>query len=227
MARFPNAVGYILELRNQENLPWFSNICDNAISSNLTVMNPTQIEDLYNILSGIVSYTQSNVIQPTNQHNIQTTAQPQTQHHLENLSNFQNFKNLSSSVNLTLDKRISIIFGMNGSGKTSLCEALKILAKSEVPINPFNNVHHTENQPQSSFEYKFTTDANNNTWNETVGFGSLSDRIKYFDSTESMRLLTESADTEKIVVVAPFRLELFNNIGALVNQLREYIDEKN
>lgn len=226
MARFSNAIGYILELRDQENLSWFSNICDLAVSSNTTIMNQIQVESLHNILNGTVNYTMANIAQPATQQNVQTTQTAQNPIHLENISNFQNFKNLSNSMELSLDKRIAIIFGMTGSGKSSLCESLKILAKSELPQNPFINVRHIDTQPQTSFEYKFTTDTNSITWNESIGFGFLSDRIKYFDSAVSLKLLTEPAETEKIVAITPFRLELFNTIGDLVKQLRSFIDLK-
>lgn len=93
MARFPNAIGYILELRNQENVSWFSNICDHVISSYSNIMSQLQIDNLLNILSGITTYLPANIIQPPNQQTLQTAQTTPSPNWLEKFFNFQNLKN--------------------------------------------------------------------------------------------------------------------------------------
>ncbi|WP_246327549.1 AAA family ATPase [Candidatus Competibacter phosphatis] len=52
---------------------------------------------------------------------------------LEAIGPFNGFKRLSNSLTALFPKQVTIIFGANGSGKSSLCEALQILASNDAP----------------------------------------------------------------------------------------------
>jgi recombinational DNA repair ATPase RecF len=224
LARFPNALGYLLELRDQENLQWFSKICDYAISSENGEVSEEQLSDLYSIFLGITNY-QTAIIS-------QNPIPQQTQHNqlntngiwLEKLSNFQNFKNISNTLDLKTPKRINIIFGMNGAGKSSVCEAIKILSLSQLPEKPIKNVRASDTLP-SAFNYKFSSDTSESTWNESSGYGFFSNRIKYFDSILALKYLNEPSTPENIVEISPFRMEVFNYVGDILRKLSSRLEQ--
>lgn len=223
MSRHSNAVGYLIELRDQENVEWFSKLCDLAISSGGLPISETELKEIVKILLGQKQYTPTSAtpIAPTTT----STTQPPSAfniNHIRELNGFFNFKKLSDELNVNFDKRITLVFGCNGSGKTSLCEAIKILSKPESPSAPINNVR-TQLGQNSSFCYRFDNDQTLNTWDLSKGYGAYSDRIKYFDSTIAVQNITGSVEPEKIVKIAPFRLEIFNYAGSYVRSLNEYM----
>jgi len=52
---------------------------------------------------------------------------------LEELSDFRNFKMLSDTLAVRFSRRITLIFGANSSGKSSLCEALTRIVQTWLP----------------------------------------------------------------------------------------------
>lgn len=223
MSRYSNAVRYLIELRDQEDVQWFSKLCDLAISSSGKPISEAELQEIIEILLGQKEYTPTSAtpIAPTTT----TTTQPPNAfaiNHIRELSSFINFKKLSDELNIGFEKRITLVFGCNGSGKTSLCEAIKILSRPESPSTPINNVI-TQFGQSSSFCYRFVNDETLNTWDLSKGYGAYSDKIKYFDSTIAIQNITGSVEPEKIVRIAPFRLEIFNYAGSFVRKLNDYM----
>ena len=123
MSRHSNAVGYLIELRDQEDVQWFSKLCDLAISSDGQPISEAELIEIVKILLGQIQYTPTSAtpIDPITT----TTTQPPNAfdiNHIREISGFLNFKKLSDKLNINFDKRITLVFGCNGSGKTSLCE---------------------------------------------------------------------------------------------------------
>jgi DNA repair exonuclease SbcCD ATPase subunit len=223
MSRHSNAVGYLLELRDQEVVPWFSKICDIAISSDGRPLSEEDLQSLLKILIGQEHYTPISAT-PIPPSTTTTTLLPcaLTLNHLKELSGFSNFKMLSDELKVIFDKRVTLIFGCNGSGKTSLCEAIKLLASPENPNNPLYNVRAQIGQA-SSFRYHFENDPNPLTWDPSQGHGIYADRIKYYDSTIAIQNITDSVVPERVVKIEPFRLEIFNYAGQFIRRLNEHM----
>lgn len=225
MPRHSDAIGYLLELRDQESVSWFSKICDIAVSSDGSPLVEEELGSLYKVLIKEESYVPVSAT-PTISSTTTKTLPPHalTQYYLKEISNFKNFKLLSDELKVLFDKRITLIFGCNGSGKSSLCEAIKLLASPQPPENPLNNLRIQSDEP-SSFTYRFQDDPSPSIWDTSKGYGIFADRIKYFDSTIAIQNIKGSAAPEKIVKIEPFRLEVFNFAGQFIRELTDYIQK--
>jgi hypothetical protein len=124
MPTHPDAIGYIRDLGHSEGIPWLEMICDHA-ASGTTTLNPTDLEILVQLFTKRASYLR----QPAPTTAAATAgAAAAVIERLESIGPFIGFKRLGDSLAASFPKRATIIFGTNGSGKSSFCEALQILA---------------------------------------------------------------------------------------------------
>ncbi len=221
MSRHSNAIGYLIELRDQENIPWFFKICDLAISSDGSPLTNDELQFLIEIFRGKDSYTPTSA-KPKISSVTSAFRAPSIRSHLKEIGRFINFKRLSSELQVIFDKRIMLIFGGNASGKTSLCEAIKLLSNPEIPRNPINDVR-AQSGHTCSFDYQFSSDSGPSTWDQSQGYGIFADKIKYFDSTIAIQNITGSVIPERIIKIEPFRLEVFTFAGQYIRELNEYL----
>jgi len=218
MPRFANATGYLLELRHNIGFQWFNAVCDMAMQSSGQQPTQDQLQILWDILHGTQTYLPVAVIPLP----IQATQNTLTQNtFLHELSGFTSFKKLSPSLNLILNKQVSLVFGKNGSGKSSLCQAFKVLANPEAPREPLHNVR-VQGSSSPSFSYRFNTNASPSTWIVGTGFGLHAQSIKYFDSTIAFKHATGSVNPEAAVEISVFRLETFGYARTFVNAFQVY-----
>jgi recombinational DNA repair ATPase RecF len=221
MPRHPDATGYLNDLATEINDPWFKRICDLAAVSGLSVLDDVAIEKLFALYSHQVSYTP---IQPTNSHSASAVAAVAVDA-LEQLTGFSSFKSLGDTLDLKLPKRLNLIFGTNGSGKSSLCESLKVLATPRQPIRPLENVRAT-GPATPTFRFKFKNDAGPQTWTPSVGYGPRNATVKYFDTGIAIQNVTSAIEPGRVILVSPFKLNLFEWTKALTTQFREAAQAK-
>jgi Uncharacterized protein conserved in bacteria len=222
MSNHKDATGYLLALRDEVPYDWFRFACDLALTA---INNTISDGDSKRLVS---LFLKSNTYTPQSAHPVaamttptsSTSASPTP---LRELGDFSNFKKLSSTLNVTFDKRITLIFGTNGSGKSSICESIKILGCPDAPDSPLRNVYGTLTSPPS-FAYRFEPDSARTGWHSSHGYGAFSSRIKFFDSTIAFRHITDELRPEVVVELAPFRLEVFDYCRNCVTHLREKID---
>ncbi len=121
---------------------------------------------------------------------------------------------------------MNVIFGANGSGKSSLCDALKVLASLDKPLRPLANarlarVAKGAAPAAPSFEYKFSSDVSPRSWTELDGYGTWRSAVRYFDSSVATRSIRESIDPGRVVEIAPFHLGTFDDVRALTISFRD------
>ncbi len=205
MPRFPDAIGYLLEMRDAVGEAWFHALCDMAIGATGESPRPEVLDSLWSFFHGATPYAAVAATVPAAQ---TTTAAVATPAYLEQLSDFNAFKKLVPGLRLRFDRQLTVIFGKNGSGKSSLCQALKVLANPDRPTDPLHNVRATY-PGTPTFAYKFRGQTAPATWTQTVGFGAQAPSLKYFDSTIAIKHITGTLQPRAVVEVAPFRLEVF------------------
>jgi energy-coupling factor transporter ATP-binding protein EcfA2 len=224
MSSHTDATGFLLELRNEVSEDWFAYICDLAIDSNDSILPKNHLDKLASLFLGTDTYkpitTSSQSALPVS---ISTTSSSTI--FLEELSGFANFKLLSEHLKVTFAKRISLIFGGTGAGKSSICKAIKILAHPDNPTSPLHNVR-TRSSCPTAFSYKFRHETSPDKWDSTRGYGKYSESIKFFDSKVAIRRIKESLEPETVVEIAPFRLEVFSFCGAFTNALKEELTKR-
>jgi len=218
-----DAVGYLLKLRDQKNKPWFSHMCDLAVSTKDDSLSESELNLLWACFSGKAAYkpAAASPEAPFPEASVCTTAS--TLNTLQELSGFTNFKLLSDTLSIKFTKPVTIVFGTNGSGKSSLCEAIKVLANPNQPVLPLENVRIPATAP-TAFSYRFAQNSEVKHWKLSDGYGACAEQIKYFDSSIAIRHITGNADPESVVEIAPFRLEVFEYCGTFINTLQQKLD---
>jgi recombinational DNA repair ATPase RecF len=216
MARYPDAVGHLRDLATEVDQPWFSFLCDYSIARGNTSLDAQKLANLLEVYLGKETYT-SATTPPTNA--VVNTPVVQSDK-LQRLFAFKNFKLLSETLDVNFTKPITVIFGTNGSGKSSLFEGIKVLANPELPSRPVKNLRAQVSTP-SEFQYQFDCDPFPHTWTEAMGHGPLSMTIKYFDSSVAMRNVKVAVEPERIIEVTPFKLSLFETLTGHITTFRK------
>lgn len=216
MSQHPDAVGYLNDLATEINEPWFKMVCDLVAVSRVPVLDEVTRETLLALYKKQASYIGTKP--PTGGATVATAAVPAD--FLEQLSGFANFKLLGDTLDVTFKKRITLIFGTNGSGKSSLCDSLKALAAPEGQSRPLENLRAVA-KATPTFCFKFRSDAGPQTWTPTAGYGPRQATVKYFDTTIAIKNVTSAVEPGRVMVVAPFKLHIFELAKALVTTFRE------
>ena len=167
MPKHPDATGYLNDLATEINEPWFKMICDLAAVSGMSAIDQPTHDTLFALYTKRASYLgiKSATVAAA-------AAVPATSaDFLDQLSGFANFKLLGDALEVSFKKRITLIFGANGSGKSSLCDSLKVLATHEQPNRPLQNVR-AASVAMPEFRYKFRSDAASQAWTPAVGYQS-------------------------------------------------------
>ncbi|EIC22414.1 AAA family ATPase [Thiorhodovibrio frisius] len=221
MPTHPDAIGYIRDLGHTEGIPWLEMICDLA-ASGTTTLSPIDLETLVQLFTKQASYFR----QPAPPAAAAPTgvAAPAPER-LEAIGPFNGFKRLNNSLAASFPKRATIVFGANGSGKSSLCEALQILASSDAPRRPLNDVRAT-GAASPSFSFRFTSDAAVQNWTSTVAYGVRSSVVKYFDSGIAIHNITNSVQPGRIIELSPFKLDVFGTVKKHCEELRTELQRR-
>ncbi len=224
MPTHPDAIGYIRDLGHSEGIPWLEMICDLA-ASGTTTLNPTDLEILVQLFTKRASYLR----QPAPPAAVATGAAAAAVaiERLETIGPFIGFKRLGDSLAASFPKRATIIFGTNGSGKSSLCEALQILASNDAPRRPLHNVRSAA-AASPAFNYKFASDAAAQSWTAPGAYGARSTSLKYFDTGIAIHNVQSSVQPGRIIALSPFKLDVFETALKHCKDLRaELVGKQN
>lgn len=216
---YSDAICFLDDLVVEINQPWFTLLRNTAVLSGSSTIEPILLDQI----CGMVLGEKSTV--PTVIANILSSPEPlpiSPNDFMEQISAFSNFKLLSNTLQVDFKKPITLIFGTNGSGKSSLCDSFKVLANPSKPSRPLKNAR-ASNDSVSTFSYKFHSDCTTQTWTPSSGYGSKADRIKYFDSTIASQNVTIAVEPSRVITLTPFKLGVFEIIKTLTNQIRETI----
>lgn len=223
MPTHPDAIGYIRGLGHSEGIPWLEMICDLA-ASGTTTLNPTDLEVLVQLFTKRASYLR----QPAPPASAAAAgAAAAAIERLETIGPFIGFKRLGDSLAASFPKRATIIFGTNGSGKSSFCEALQILASNDAPRRPLHNVRSTATA-SPAFAYKFASDAAAQSWAAPGAYGARSTSLKYFDTGIAIHNVQNSVQPGRIIELSPFKLDVFETALKHCKDLRtELVGKQN
>lgn len=221
MPTHPDAIGYIRDLGHTEGIPWLEMICDLA-ASGTTTLGPTDLESLVQLFIERASYLRQPALPAVA---APVGAAPIAIERLEALGPFIGFKRLGDSLAASFPKRATIIFGANGSGKSSLCEALQILASNDAPRRPLYDVLGTPSA-SPSFTYKFASDATAQSWTSPAAYGTRSTSLKYFDAGIAIHNIQDSVQPGRIIELSPFKLDVFETALRFCKELRSELVRK-
>ena len=215
-----DATQHLLTLRDEINEAWFRAACDLALISSGSAITEASLADLYELFYGTKQYS------PIVSQEAQASSDAQSiPNFLQSIDQFSGFKKLHGGLQIAFDKRITLIFGKNGSGKSSVCDAVKVLASPSGTGGELRNVY-KESNSQPQFNYKFLSESQPRTWSPSVGFGVANSAIKYFDSTIAIRNITEEAKPSDAVEVSLFRLEVFDYVREITKRFNHYLNQQ-
>ncbi len=221
MPKHPDAVGYLNDLATEVNEPWFKMVCDLTAVSSVSVFDQPTLDTLFALYTDKASY-----IGITPVASVATAAAAAAPaDFLDQLSGFTNFKLLGDALEVSFKKRITLIFGANGSGKSSLCESLKVLASTEPSSRPLQNVR-VAGAGAPAFRYKFRSDTAHQAWVPTVGYGPRRTIVKYFDTAIAIKNVKNAVEPGRVILLTPFRLHVFEWTKALTTKLREALQQE-
>ena len=224
MPTHPDAIGYIRDLGHSEGIPWLEMICDLAASCT-TTLSPTDLEILVQLFIKRASYLRQPA--PPVAAAAGAAAAAAAIERLETIGPFIGFKRLGDSLAASFPKRATIIFGTNGSGKSSLCEALQILASNDAPRRPLHNVLSAA-AASPAFNYKFASDAVAQSWTSPGAYGARSTSLKYFDTGIAIHNVQNSVQPGRIIALSPFKLGVFETALKHCKDLRtELVGKQN
>jgi len=218
--KYPDAIGYLYVLAKEVGEEWFTMICDLAVVDGRSTLDQQNIETLFTLFRKSSCYLgiRSSKAQ-TNPITVATSTD-----YLETLSDFSDFKLLQSTLQITFKKRITLVFGSNGSGKSSLCDSLKVLSCPDMPNRPIHNVRSTATTVPK-FNYKFTSDTVVQIWTQTVGYGPRSSAVKYFDAGVAVRNVKDAVEPSRVIELTPFKLHIFECVKSLTSKFRETLQK--
>src|SRR5258706_16314446 len=151
MPCYTDAIGYLAELAKDIGEPWFNMICDLAVVRGVNKLSQQDLESLFRLYFKKETYTG---LQHGPAVGTPTVVLAHNNSLLE-ISAFVHFKGIRNTLKLVFSKHLTIIFGRNGSGKSSICEALKVLASVESPTRPLKNVKASvPGTPAFSFQFQ-------------------------------------------------------------------------
>lgn len=191
-------------------------ICDLA-ASGTTTLTPTNLEILVQLFTKRASYIRKPA--PPAATTTGAAAAAAAPERLEAIGPFIGFKRLGDSLAASFPKRATIIFGTNGSGKSSLCEALQILASNDAPRRPLRNVRSAA-ATSPAFNYKFASDAAAQSWTAPGGYGARSTSLKYFDTGIAIHNVQNSVEPGRVIALSPFKLNVFETALTHCKDLR-------
>lgn len=216
MSKHADAVGYLRALETEINQVWFNFVCDQVIIEGKKELTKEDKDLIKAFFLGRASWLRPEIKSTGGQKiNAGTAAS-----FLEELTDFDNFKLLQPNFRILLKKNITLIFGNNGSGKSSVCDAFKILANHNAPIRPLPNLK-TPKATKPTFSYKFKNNPSKEKWEDGLGFGVRHANIKYYDSTIAQMAIKETIEIGKIVEVAPFNLSVYERAKTLTSQMKD------
>lgn len=213
-----DAVGYLYDLANEVNKPWFKMVCELAVSGVSALDEPT-LGTLFALYKNTPGYIGT---KPAAGAAAAAAAASPTDF-LEQLSGFTNFKRLDHALNVSFKTRITLIFGANGSGKSSLCESLKVLAIPDAPNRPLENVR-VPGAASPTFAYRFKGSAAPQTWTVAAGYGPRRATIKYFDTAIAIQNVKNAVPPGRVIALTPFKLHVFERATALTKHFRTALE---
>ena len=220
MPAHPDAVGYLNDLAKEINEHWFTKVCDLASVAGVTSLDNQASKELFDL------YTKNAIYIGIKSPIAAAAAVPAPPaDFLEQLAHFTNFKMLGDSLELKFTTRITVVFGTNGSGKSSLCESLKVLANPERPTRPLENVRAPADAAKPGFQYKFKSDAAHQAWTQAIGYGPRRTTVKYFDTAIAIQNVRNAMEPGRVIVLSPFKLHVFEWVKALTTEFRESLQQ--
>lgn len=125
---------------------------------------------------------------------------------------------LEQNQTIKFGKDINIIYGLNGSGKSSYFRILQAIADKTNARNVIGNIYIDEQtEPEAVLKYQYNGHVKELSWNDIETLASELSSIRVFDTSYTKGLLRKRSSDE--LLVKPFQLALFSDVINLIDEL--------
>ncbi len=210
-----HAKDYFNEFKTSQPL-WLKSLVDETINSNGNI-SEEKINGIYKLLKGEVEESEStNTTQVTNSIDKLT---------LKKLTHNSGINALKNQQSITFSENCNILFGLNGSGKSSYFRILNEIAGGNEKKDILTNVYLDTVQPISvDIDYLLGMTSNQLNWNNTSRAISPFNVVRVFDSSYLSGLLNKREIDSTLV--EPFGLNLFSYIIETIDRLKTKLSDE-
>ena len=132
---------------------------------------------------------------------------------------------LAADQTIRFGKDINIIYGLNGTGKSSYFRIINDIIGVAKKKAILGNIYlEDQKRPQAKLKYRLNGNNAEYSWSDTSGADEALSTVRVFDTSYTMGLLKKRSSDE--LLVKPFRLSMFADLIALVEELLQLAHEK-
>ncbi|UOQ83992.1 AAA family ATPase [Gracilibacillus salinarum] len=141
---------------------------------------------------------------------------------IEGLSNIQGINALSPRNPLKLNENLNIIYGQNGSGKSSYVRLFKHLCGSKNSGSLYGNVYKEDTEQNCNIKYNINGEKVDINWSPHQGSLEDLNHIEIYDADDAYTYVND----ENEVTYEPFVLRLISGLIELCNQVSTKISQE-
>ncbi|NLD16667.1 MAG: AAA family ATPase [Tissierellia bacterium] len=207
-----SAIDYLIEFVNAEkNDLWLKGI----VASYLNSKGKISRDELQRLSEELLA----DVKQDSSLHISETTSDRLTSTKIQRLKHGYGVNALAKEQEIAFNNEVTVIYGLNGSGKSSYFRMLQGMIGNLSGSDIIPNIYMNNNQPViGSLEYSVGAKANKVTWNNNGVISDLN-TVKVFDSKCSQAFLGKRESDEQII--NPYKLYAFSEIASYIDQVKE------
>lgn len=209
-----HAKEYLIRFANQSNTKdWLRLLINKSIESNGSVSNE-DFETIYSLLKD----NSSSTIPPISTYSIQSDNQPLS---LISLKHKNGVCALQDNTRIKFSPHITILYGLNGSGKSSYFKILNEIVGGNIHKEIISNVYSDTCKPiEVELNYKLGALAQSYTCKNNISQASgYLNFVRVFD-TSYLEGLLEVRPTDETIVI-PYGLNLFTSISNTIDSLKQ------
>ena len=207
---------YLNEFKTTQS-SWLKNLIDEAISTNGNISD-INLTNIYKLLKNEINEDEIN----------QTTYTTNTSNDIltiKQLTHVSGINALKNNQSIKFSKDCNILYGMNGSGKSSYFRILNEVVGGNEQKEILANIYLDNPQPISVYiDYSLGTNSNQLNWNNTSRAISPFYIIRVFDSSYLNGLLSKREVDSTLV--EPFGLNLFSYIIDTIDKFKKKLSDE-
>lgn len=132
---------------------------------------------------------------------------------------------LAANQTIRFGKDINIIYGLNGTGKSSYFRAINSIIGTDHSATIRGNIYLDKvDNPQAKLLYKVNGNKEEYLWENTGNSPSELSTVRVFDTSYTAGLLKKRSSDE--LLAKPFRLSVFSELISLIEELSQLAEEK-
>lgn len=213
-----NAIDYLLEFAQDKNcIPWIKDVIYTFIDFDGKVSD----DDKERLVKELLEETTANIVFKDKK------AQPITNRRIDFLSlqHISGVNALAANQTIRFGKDINIIYGLNGTGKSSYFRIINEIIGENSKSSIIGNIYMENPEiPRAKLTYEINGIKADYVWDNSKGGSSNLSSVRVFDTSYTVGLLKKRSSDE--LLAKPFRLSVFSELISFIEDLLKLANEK-